>query len=63
MRKAMNHVGKAICESYHWIPTKEPSWLVTDKTGGHGILEYRQIYKIIHIYKTTHFNTKKKKWL
>ena len=36
MLTAMNRVGKAIWDKYHWVPNEQKCYLVMDNAGGHG---------------------------
>ena len=49
MLSAMDRVGKAMRESYHWIDINVVIYLVMDNAGGHGtdnaIIEYTRLLK------------------
>ena len=56
---AMDRVGRAVRDAYHWIPRDQPCYIVMDNAGGHGtndtIEEYKQLlldnYNIILIHQ------------
>ena len=45
MLSAMNRVGEAICQSFHWVPIDELVYLFIDGAGGHGTKEAIFEYK------------------
>ena len=44
MLEAMDRVGDSIRQSYHWIPSDHPCYLVMDNAGGHGSNEAKETY-------------------
>ena len=44
MKKVMPKVGKAICDSYHWVSLAIPIFLYLDNAGGHGTKEVVEAY-------------------
>ena len=42
---AMDRVGKAIRDAYHWVPREQKCFLVMDNAGGHGTNTAIEEYK------------------